>query len=578
MCSKGLYRILNFYKGVLKIEENGNIYILMNYALRDIKNVELLKSTFPKLIFKQVASYIYTVQVPKESEQEFVRLQQVINFILEPTPFGLNVTNALEVSNISIFHNYPYGELRGRGVLIGFVDTGIDYTNTLFQNADGTTRIISIWDQTIQGNPPETYGYGSIYSQRDINAALQAEDPFSIVPSRDEIGHGTFLAGIAAGNDQTNIDGFAGGAPDSSIVMVKLRQVSARIRDYHMINKEVPAYQDTDILTGINYLLEVAYDLNRPIVICIGMGSNYGSHNGTEILEIFLQELSIAPNVITVIAAGNEANSGHHYRGEVALGMSEVVEINVGENESGFIMFMMTASVNRLRISIRSPLGQVIESIPILSQQDQTYSFNLERTIATVTYRYPSFLSGDEQIVIRLQNPTPGIWSLVILGEIIVDGVFHIWLPRRDFIENTTRFLRPDPNTTVQIPGTQRFSLIVGAYDYIDDSVYIASGRGPTPNGVIKPNIIAPGVNIQGPSPGGGFTTYTGTSAAAAITASACALLLQWAVVDKNSPYMNTVIATGILVKGARRQKNVMYPNNLEGYGRLDLQSSIADI
>lgn len=122
--------------------------------------------------------------------------------------------------------------------------------------------------------------------------------------------------------------------------------------------------------------------------------------------------------------------------------MSEVVEINVGENESGFIMFMMTASVNRLRISIRSPLGQVIESIPILSQQDQTYSFNLERAIATVTYRYPSFLSGDEQIVIRLQNPTPGIWSLVILGEIIVDGVFHIWLPRRDFIENTTRFFK----------------------------------------------------------------------------------------------------------------------------------------
>lgn len=501
-----------------------------------------------------------------------------MNFILDPIPYSLNVASALEESNISIFHSYPYGELRGRGVLVGFLDTGIDYTNTLFQNADGTTRIISIWDQTIPGNPPEDYGYGSVYTRENINEALQSEDPFSIVPSRDEIGHGTFLAGVAAGNDQINLGGFVGGAPDADILMVKLRQVSKRIRDYYLINEGIPAYQDNDILTGINYLMEVAYSLRRPLVICIGLGTNFGAHNGTEILEFVLEDLAIDPRLIITVAAGNEANSGHHYVGEVAQGMIEELEFNVGDNESGFVLFMATSGVNRLSISIRSPLGQVIENIPILSQQNQTYQFNLERTILTIRYRYPSWLSGEEQIIIRLQDPTPGVWTLLIFGEIVVDGKFNIWLPGRNFVENTTRFLRPDPNTTVQIPGTQRFSLVVGAYDDLDDSIYVASGRGPTINDIIRPDIVAPGVNVLGPSLGGGFTTYTGTSIAAAITASACALLLQWAVIDNNLMYMNTIIAKGILKKGARRQQAVLYPNNLQGYGRLDLQNSIANI
>jgi len=563
---------------MLKIEENGNIYLLVNYALGELENVELLRAAYPNLIFKRITADIYTVQVPAGSEAEFTSLSQEIRFVLPVTPYGLNASEALEISNISFFHNYPYGELRGTGILIGFIDTGIDYTNTFFQNADGTTRIVSIWDQTIPGNPPEAYGYGSTYSQEDINEALQGEDPFSIVPSRDEIGHGTFLAGIAAGNDQTNPEGFVGGAPDAGIVMVKLRQASESIRNAYLIDEGTPAYQSNDILTGINYLLSAAFSFNRPLVICIGVGKNFGAHNGTDIIETFLEELSITPNVINVIAAGNEASSGHHYRGEIAIGGSETIEINVGENENGFVMFLWSASVNRLSISVRSPLGQVIERIPIISEQDQIYRFNLERTILTVRYIYPEPLSGGEEIAIRLEAPTPGIWTVTVYGETVVDGIFHIWLPRRGFVEETTRFLRPEPDTTVQIPGTQLFSIVVGAYDYVDDSVYVASGRGPTTNGDIKPDLIAPGVNVQGPSLSGGLTTYVGTSTAAAITASACALLLEWAVINENFPEMNTRIARGILIKGARRQRDVSYPNNIEGYGRLDLQNSIASI
>ena len=153
-----------------------------------------------------------------------------------------------------------------------------------------------------------------------------------------------------------------------------------------------------------------------------------------------------------------------------------------------------------------------------------------------------------------------------------------MWIHNRGFIQDETRFLRPDPETTLQIPGTEDFVIVVGAYDYLDDSIYVASGRGPTTSGMIKPDLVAPGVNVQGPSIRGGFTNYVGTSTAAAVTASAAALLMQWATVNGNFPEMNTRIARGILARGARRQVGVIYPNNIEGFGRLDLQRSIASI
>lgn len=560
------------------MEDNNNIYILVSYSLGNLEGVEFFRRLYPNLIFTRITPGLYTVQVPAGNEDEFNRLRQDISFILEPTVYGLNASDAFEASNISVFHDYPYGELRGNGVLIGFVDTGIAYQNPLFQNADGTTRIISIWDQTIQGNPPEPFNYGSVYSEADINEALRSTDPFSIVPSRDENGHGTFIAGVAAGNDQTDEASFKGGAPDASIIMVKLREASAEKKEYYLIEEGVPAYQSNDILTGINYLLELALTRNQPLIICVGIGNNYGAHNGTDVLEGFMLGISAASNVITVIAAGNEANSGHHYSGAVTREISEDIEINVGEDERGFFLYLWTSVDNLLTISVKSPLGQVIDKIPVKTEEVQNFRFNLENSTLSVRYLYPDPLSGSEEISIRLVTPTPGIWTLTVYGETVADGQFHIWLPRRGFIKDTTRFLRPDPDTTVQIPGTEQYTIVVGAYDYIDDSIYVASGRGPTTDGVIKPDLIAPGVNVQGPTPAGGFTTYVGTSTAAAVTAAACALLMQWAVINNNLSLMNTRIARGILIKGARRQRGVTYPNNVEGYGRLDLQNSIAGI
>ncbi|MEE1073048.1 MAG: S8 family serine peptidase, partial [Cellulosilyticum sp.] len=155
---------------------------------------------------------------------------------------------------------------------------------------------------------------------------------------------------------------------------------------------------------------------------------------------------------------------------------------------------------------------------------------------------------------------------------------FHIWLPRRGFINEDTYFLQPDPSYTVQIPGTAEYVIVVGAYDPVDDSIYVSSGRGPTTAEVIKPDFIAPGVNVQGPRVGGGLTSFVGTSTAAAITSGAAALLLEWAILKGNFPEMNIRIARGVFIRGARRTETGVYPNNIEGYGRLDLQNSISII
>lgn len=560
------------------MNSNENIYILVNYSLGNTESIEALEAAFSNLNFSKITPGLYTVEFEDENRAEFERFRSQIDFVISPTLYGLNAEEALEVSNISSFHNYPYGELRGKGILLGFVDTGIDYMNPLFQNADGTTRIATIWDQTIEGSGTSEFNYGTVYEPDSINQAIKSADPYAIVPSRDEIGHGTFLAGVAAGNDQTDNESFKGGAPDSNIVMVKLRQSSSRLRQYYMVDESVPAYQANDILTGVNFLVQVATRLKKPIAICIGVGNNLGAHNGTGIMEGFLQGISSASDVILVIAAGNEANSGHHYEDEIKSMEAKEVEINVAEDERGIFIYLWTDIASRLLVSVKSPLGQVIDKIPIRTQVEQTFRFNLEQAVLNVRYLYPDPLSGTEEIIIRLLTPTPGIWTLTVYSDINVDGIFHLWLPRKGFIKNGTRFLKPTPDTTVQLPGTGEYPIVIGAYDYQDDSVYVASGRGKTTNGIYKPDLIAPGVNVRGPSIQGGFTTYVGTSTAAAITASACALLLEWAILNGNLPEMNTRIARGILIKGARRKTGTIYPNTIEGYGRLDLKSSIEGI
>lgn len=560
------------------MRENGEL-LLRDYILQTIQPVESYRGRYPQLIFEPIVSDVIHIEVPLGAEEGLERLRQSAGFLKLPVLYGLNSREAFIESHIAMFHDYPFGPLTGSNVMIGFVDTGIDYTNKVFRNEDGTTRIISLWDQTLSGDPPEGYTYGSEYRKRQIDAALISENPYEVVPSRDEIGHGTFLAGLAAGDDKTGTQEYRGGAPDAFIAMVKLRPAKAYLKTYYLIEEDDIAYQENDFLAGIHYLFQLSLELNIPLVICIGMGNNVGAHNGTTLTEMYLNTLSIARNVIIVVAAGNEANSGHHFSGTILPQETRDIEINVSEEEkSGFITYLWADIADKIAVSLRSPIGQLVERIPVEPDSTIVYTFGLEATRITVTYNYPDSQTGLQNTIIRFQKPTPGLWSVTIYGQEINDGHYHMWLQRNDFITPNTRFLRAETLMTIENPSTSEYVITVGAYDYIDQSIYAGSGRGPTSDHRIKPELIAPGVNVSGPIPGGGYTTYIGTSTAAAITASAAVLLMQWAVFQGNLEAMNTRIARGLLIRGAVRRRAIDYPNPIEGYGRLDLRGTISGI
>ena len=556
-----------------------NDLIIRDYILQSILPVESFRVAYPRLRFESIAAEIIYVEVPQGAENEFVRLRDEGYFLSLPSLYGLYAREALTSANILLFHDYPFGPLRGNNVMIGFVDTGIEYTNPLFRNADGTTRVIRIWDQTIEGAPPVGFAYGTEYTQEMINTALSAPDPLEIVPTQDEVGHGTFLAGVAAGDDKTGAEAYRGGAPESFIVMVKLRPAKLYLNQAYLIRDTDVAYQENDVIAGITYLLQTAILLQIPLVICIGIGDSVGAHNGSTITEEYIGRLSVVRNVIIVVAAGNEGGTGNHFSGVIAQGERQGIEINVTQEEvRGFIAFLWTRVSDKVSIGLRSPIGQVIERIPIIPNETTVYTFGLERSIIAVTYNYPDVQTGFENIIIRFENPTTGLWTIEVFGDLIVDGNYNIWLQRRDFVVTETRFLRPDSLSTIAIPSSSEYVITVGAYDHRDQSIYVDSGRGPTTDNKVKPEVIAPGVNIRGPQVGGGYTTYTGTSIAAAITASAAALLMQWAVINGNLENMNTRIARGTFIRGAARIRGIQYPNPIEGYGRLDLRNSIDSI
>lgn len=530
---------------------------------------------FPNLIFSAISSRLTVLEVPEGAEGEFAELQKEIASIYEPMLFGLNAIQAVEQSNISIFHNYPFGELRGTGVIVGFVDTGIQYTNSLFTYEDNTTRIINIWDQSIPGSGTGLYNYGTVYTEEQINEALRSPDPLSVVPSTDVDGHGTALAGIATGNERGVPGGYVGGAPDADIAVVKLRPASKYLRDANLIKIDAIAYQENDYLTGINHLLQLASTQGKPLVICTAIGTNQGGHDGRTIVERYLEEASTFEDVIFVLSGGNEANQGHHYSGTVTQNSTSSFELNVGADERGFVMHLWSNAPDKLSVSIRTPLGGTTGKVPINAIQVQEYTFPLENAKVEVQYISSATTSGDQSIRFRFTTPTLGIWAITVYGETVVSGSYNVWLPKQGFVGDDTRFLQPDVNMTITTPGNALDNVTIGAYNGVDQSIYAGSSRGPTRTMVIEPSIIAPGVNVEVPNLTGGFTTYSGTGVATAVTASACALLLEWAVLKGNFEPMNTRVARTILIRGARRSANMIYPNNIEGYGKLDFQNSL---
>ncbi len=493
--------------------------------------------------------------------------------------FGILDTSSVEATGALRLRRQPYVDLLGQGILIGFIDTGIEYTHPAFVNADGTTRILSIWDQTIrEGTPPEGIYYGSEYSQEEINRALQSENPLSIVPTTDTEGHGTFLAGIATGNIDEEND-FTGMAPLADIVVVKLKEAKEHLKEYFCIGEGATAYAENDIMMGCRYLQNVAIKEQRPLAICIGLGTNCGNHSGNLTLSRYLNTLATFPGVAVVVAAGNEGNLGHHYAGNlVEEGAYEEVEFRVGEGENGVYMELWGQSPNLFSIGLISPIGSFTEKIPVWYTSASPITFPLERTELFVSYSLVENNTGSEAIVIRLRNPTPGIWRIRVYNEGNQASNYNMWMSMERFILPETFYLEPNPEVTICEPGNANNLLTFTAYDHTTDSLYLNASRGYTIDDNVKPELTAPGVDVFGPVLRGRYGRRTGTSVAAAHGVGAVALMLEWGILEKNQIFIQTTAIENYLVRGARRSEDIIYPNREWGYGILDLYETLLNL
>ena len=496
-----------------------------------------------------------------------------------PKCFTPTSMETLNQTGILPVQNYPTLQLKGEGVLIGFLDSGIDYTNQVFRNIDGSTRIAAIWDQTVQsGSPPEGFAYGTEFTEKQINEALNEENPLAVVPSSDDTGHGTYTASLAAGSGNPQ-EQFLGAAPEASIAVVKLKQAKQYLRDYYFIPSDAVCYQETDLMLGLKYLNDLADSLSLPLVVCITVGSNMGGHIGTLPFSYLIEGYSTKANHITVIGTGNEADKRHHYFNTITdMADRKSVEIRVGENVSGFSLELWTDIPNILSISILSPSGENTSRIPFRAGASAEVSFLFERTKVSIDYRLLVEKSTSELVFFRFDAPAPGIWKIIIEPLALADGQFHMWLPVTEFLSGEVYFLEPDPYYTLTNPAAADSPIVVSYYNGNTDALSQSSGRGYTRSRRIKPDIAAPGVDVPGALPGGRFTVRTGASAAAAVTAGAIALMLEWLLNYENVPGIDSYQIKSLLILGAVRPKTMEYPNREWGYGQLNLYNTFETI
>lgn len=487
---------------------------------------------------------------------------------------------ANEAAGITRVLDQPFLDLTGRGVIIGVVDTGIDFTQDAFIREDGSTKILALWDQTL--DPPnedididERYSdiyYGRVFSEQTINDALSSTDPFGFVPSTDEDGHGTFLASVAAGVRNGEL---TGAAPEADIVAVKLR----RARDFYirraLLSQDDPnLYESSDFLLGVKFVLDEARRRDMPAVICIGMGSNFSAHDGNTLFEDYISFVSERPGYAFVTAAGNESNTRRHTQGRIArTGASETVSLRVGEQGTSFSLVIFGPAFDRISIGVTSPTGETIPRIPFRSGLDLTNRLLLEETTVHISY----YRDENNNIVVGLERATAGIWNITLFGDNIVDGSYWAWLPIGGQVSDSVEFLRPIPESTVVFPATAMRSITCGAYNVDDGSLYVSSSWGPTRLPRMSPDFVAPGVRIAGVYPTG-RGTMTGTSAAAAVTSGAAALLLEWCIVQGNIPSASGDVIRSLLISGCRREQSTVYPNVQWGYGTLDLYGTFRSL
>lgn len=478
--------------------------------------------------------------------------------------------------------------LNGRGVLLAVLDSGITWDLEVFRKADGSTRIRYLWDQTVSeetgdvryGKMPDGFSIGTEYTAEEINAALQMHtwDRYSLIPSRDLSGHGTAVAGIAAGRSADGL--YTGAAPEAELIVVKLGSP----RNNGGVEEGFP--RTTEILRGVTYALRKARQLNMPLVINLSFGNSYGSHDGSSLLERFLDNASEIGRTVICVGSGNEGAARGHFAGNITR--DGRVELAVGNYERNLNIQLWKNYSDVFRIRLQAPGGEEAELSTNI--QGGKYTLELEQTRILVYLGEPLPYAVAQEIYLDMipaegSYINAGIWTIRLEPVVTVTGQYYLYLPAGSGIGESTGFYRATPQVTLTIPSTTAKVITVGAYDQVYDTYADFSGRGYADStrtigvaaaGLTKPDLVAPGVNIQAPDVYGSFTPVTGTSFATPIVSGAAALLMEWGIVRGNDPFLYGEKVKAYFRKGARPLRGeTEYPNDRVGYGKLCVAESI---
>lgn len=537
--------------------------------------------------------------------------------------YGLMATAELEEMGLLKLVRYPQLALRGRGSLVAVIDTGINLRSPLFRYENGTSKVAVLWDQSDSGGPaPAGFSYGREWTREEISRALRTPEGAemtedagmsegtgapedarmsegeempedagipeaaastnrgSVLPA-DEEGHGTFLAAIAAGREDA-ASGFMGAAPDSDLLIVKLRQADPFLKEYYSIPENVWACQEEDVIQGIQYVLEMGSKMDRPVSICLGIGTNMGGHDGTAALDRFISETSLMTGISVHVPAGNEEISAHHFHGIIEEGKPYAsVNFNVADKENGFVMELWGQPPFIYTMSFTSPGGENVDRLQLKQGELRRIEFFPEETILEIQSFLGESISGDQVIRMRFINPAPGAWQLRVHPDPAGGRqLFDLWMPISNFLRDETFFLNASADETVTSPGNAVYSITYTPYDINNNSLYLRAGRGFTRDGRIKPDLAAPGVSVSVPSdiPGGRPVTRSGSSIAAAYGAGLGALVGEWAIVKGNDPYYNGQKLRYYLIQGAERTGAFQYPNREWGYGMVNIYNAFLSL
>ena len=554
-------RSVNLQVGYNEMTNTWDVIILYSGTLERVS--ETAESVTPLL--KNFA----IVRIREENIEKLASLEEVI-YIEKPKRLFFEVADGRRVSCIDAVQT-PRFRLTGKGVLIGVIDSGIEYANADFRQEDGATRIRFLWDQTVEGTPPEGYRIGSEFSAEQINEALQQPNRtmrLQKVPSVDSSGHGTAVAGVAAGNGRNSGGRYRGTAPDAELIIVKLGNPGG-----------VGFPRTTELMQAVDYIVQKAEMLQMPVSVNISFGNTYGAHNGTSLPERFLDAAAQIGRTLISVGTGNEGAEAGHTSGFVREGEETSVPLGVQERQGAFSLQIWTDYTDVIGVTIKTPSG---ERVGPIREVMGTQRFLTGKTEILLYYGEPSPYSGLNEIFLEFlpvdDYVNSGEWNIILVPEQIVTGRFEMWLPASYTLNEGTAFFYPTEELTLTIPSTASRVLTVAAYDADTMSYADFSGRGRKSQNNQKPDLAAPGVNVVSVQGEEGYASFTGTSFAAPFASGGAALLMEWGITEKNDLFLYGEKAKAFLRRGARELPGYdSWPNNQLGYGALCIRDSIPE-